>query len=206
MGLITTPTDHNQPTLQFGQQEFIMVQGSVVMSTAVPLVETMIKRAAEVTLQWPTAVDSLDTFANKIVQVTRNIRTSEPGSCGFIGGRTAEGGYLVKSFVRCFLAVLAETDPGGSESVFRTSTVEHIQRWTPDINRHLDAVKHWTASKVLATFGVHIVWLSCWACLAASLSPDAAKFIIETSSDELLAIVQGLEKHGQTPTRDFSIT
>jgi hypothetical protein len=99
----------------------------------------------------------------------------------------------VKHFVRHFLLVSEEKCAGFAHGI-RQLMVEEILEWVPDQGDHLVGFKTWTCGQVEDAFGMSVFWLSCWLCLAASLSPEESRQCLKLPDASLLEPVLRWER------------
>ena len=81
-----------------------------------------------------------------------------------------------------------------SPRLFDDFTVEEIAQWTPDELDHVRPVLHMNGRDVQETFGVHILMLSCWACLADSIAGHLKSTHPERHEEELRAVLEAPDR------------
>jgi hypothetical protein len=121
------------------------------------------KHAEQALLKWPTK-DEVIPFASQVVQFAKAARDYAEGgkAAGFLGGRDINHQYTVKSFTRGMLIVAETMDP----TVLDVNTLERIQAFLPDQNNHTSPVSSWSGREIRRRFGMSVLMLSCWCCLA----------------------------------------
>ena len=150
----------------------------------------LLEEAGEFAWRWPTTANEAVRFAEDLTlfatAVRRHVVQDSGATYGFPGGRSADHMYHVKSFVRLMLLYVALFR---SPRLFDDFTVEQIAEWTPDELHHVQPVLDMKGRDVQETFGVHILMLSCWACLADSIAGNIKKTHPERHEEELRSVL-----------------
>ena len=148
------------------------------------LFRDMIEVADGIELKWPESVEDTRAFVRQLKSFACAARSLRQHDVGLVGG-LSENNYLVKHFVRHFLLVSEEKCAGFTQSI-RQMMVEDILDWVPDQGDHLLVFRTWTCGQVQDAFGMSVFWLSCWLCLAASLSPEECRQCLKHPDASLL--------------------
>ena len=78
--------------------------------------------------------------------------------------------------------------------LFDTILMKDLLAWVPDQGGHTEPFLDWQCQKVTSTFGMHPLWLSCWLCLANTLSNEEARKCLHHGDATLLAPVYEFER------------
>ena len=155
----------------------------------------VLKEARKFEWRWPSTAREVMKFANDLTKFAAAVRrhTVEDSGVtfGLHGGRSLEHMYHVKSFVRLMLLYVARFI---SPHLFDDFTVEEIAQWTPDELDHVRPVLHMNGRDVQETFGVHILMLSCWACLADSIAGNVKSTHPARHEEELRAVLEAPDR------------
>ncbi len=68
-------------------------------------------------------------------------------------------------------------------------TVEEVERICPDENRNVAGIpKYWTGERIEEHFGIELLMVSCWACLAGAIPEKQREIFERASGRDLLAL------------------
>lgn len=198
----TASTDTDVPVrLGPAQTEYFMVPAdSQTMRTFAAKVATMLSRAEEANIMWPTDHGDFawDAFADAACEIAKVFRNE----CGLAGGKSPIYQYKVKSFTRAFLlAVGTSWDPAGQG--LAKYPFGQLLGWTPDERSHCECLEREGVAKVARAFGTHPLMISCWTCLFGSLKPIEQELLLKAPSCDIANVLDDDEvRMEQLPERD----
>ena len=148
---------------------------------AIEIMKKLVQIADRTALFWPESPQDSKAFGNSCLAWLKEMWSVRVKGLGPKGGGNKDHQYLAKHGCRLMLS----TGTAKIKNAFRGMTVKDMLEFSPDEKQRMDPVLAMTSEEVEISFGISILWLSCFTCLLHAAGEHVATWVM-SADDRLL--------------------